>query len=340
MKVVSNPHTFATSDVLTPEDLNEVYLYARDAVADVASKRWVKFPLVYQCVTDVGTPYTQASGALLVLKFWCPWRCVVERAQIFANMTQSGGAVEVAITKNSDTSTPTGASAPWLTTGATAIADASVETTAFSGDRFVLAANTEYDITISGSTFSLERFDLALSLATDRWNSAGTESTPDFDPTLFTDASARDATVVSANNSALATAALAPSSALGAPAGSVFMIHGVSSTSDTDLLRVTFPVVETARATMEAKAVYLDCVMAGTGGNTVDAIWYDEGAAGFADATAVTAGVSRASGSATATETMNGAAAETGANDFYIDVLPGNTEVVTRAIVIAWVART
>jgi len=90
MKILTQPLTYVTGDLLSPDDLNVPYLYAREAVADAATKRWAKGVLPIQCVTGVETAYTQASGVLLVQRFKCPATCIVERSFLNANLTSDG----------------------------------------------------------------------------------------------------------------------------------------------------------------------------------------------------------------------------------------------------------
>jgi hypothetical protein len=352
MKVLTQPRTFVTGDILAPDDLNAVFLYGRDVVADVASKRWAKSILPIQCVTGVETPYTQASGALLVQRFKSSVTCVVERAFLSANMT-SDAAVSVAITATSGGATPSGASVPLLSTTA-AVTDATVDTEDTSADRFVLTANTEYSLTISiaSGNFTLNRFDVILHVAVDRWTLAGTTSIPDFDPTLLTDASARDATVVNSNLTSLGTAAALFANSIGNGSSNVgalmpmrIQCHAFLSGTDVDLRTFTIPRIKTARGKCAIKRIYLfaDMTAAGGVGKTITADL--QNASGVSQASAVVSvnGVTYASGDTGAfsvTLDNSSVSAATTTDDFkliFSNSDPANT--CLRAVALLWVAR-
>lgn len=338
MKVLTAPVTYVDGDILVPEDLNALYLYARDAVADAASKRWAKSILPIQCVQIVGTTITDTSGALLVHRFKSPVTCIVERAFLSANMTSSA-AVTVAITETSGGATPAGATVPLLSTGE-AITSAATDTADVNTDRFVLTAGTEYSITIASSAaFALSRFDVTLHLAVDRWTLAGTTSIPDFDPTLVTDASMRDATVVAANNTALTTEANKFASALGAMMPMVFHAHNILSGTDADLRTFTIPRIASARARAVIKRIYVfaDMAAAGGAGDVVTAT------IGASVATADVNGVAYAAGdSGVLAVSLDGAAVSASTTGDDLEIVLNNNDAANtcnRATAIVWLAR-
>jgi hypothetical protein len=344
MKVLTAPLTFVDGDILPPEDLNALYLYARDAVADVASKRWAKAVLPIQCTQVVGTNITEASAALLTHRFKCPVTCIVERAFLSANMTSSGEVTVVIIATGG--STPTGATVPLLSTAA-AVTVMATDTNAINTDRFVLTAGTEYSLTITpaaGVTFILERFDITLHVAVDRWTLAGTTSVPDFDPTLVTDASARNATVVAANNTALTTEANKFAAALGACMPMVFHVHGFLDVTDADLRTITIPRISSARGLCIVKRIYVFADMAGAGG-AADTITADlQNASSVSQATAVADvnGVSYAAGDSGALSVaLHGSVSAATTTDDFKLILTNNdaANVCNRATVLIWVAR-
>ncbi len=338
MKVLTAPLTFIDGDILVPEDLNSLYLYARDAVADVASRRWAKAIFPIQCVQVVGTTIDELSAALLVHRFKCPVTCVAERAFLNANMTSSAE-VTVAIIATGG-STPTGATVPLLATGG-AVTSAAIDTTDTNNDRFVLTAGQEYSITIAtagAATFDLHRCDITLHLAVDRWTLAGTTSIPDFDPVLVNDASARDATVVAANNAALTTESAKFALALTAPMPMVFHVHNFVSGTDADLRTITIPRIATARGKCVIKRIYLFADMAAAGGaaDTVTAT------IGAGVATADVNGVAYAAADSGALSiALDGAVSAATTGDDLSLVLVNNDAANTcnRATVIVWVAR-
>lgn len=203
MKVLTEqPVKFATGGTLAPEDLNRVMLYAQDAVADVAQRRWAKATLTLPFTRTVGDPYTQALAAEeLTWRFACPFECVLERAYLSGNLTCTGQ-LQFSLTTAAG-ATPTGATTPYLATDGS-VTDATVDTADFNVDRVVLSAGVEYKLTVSGTTFSLARADVTLFLAVDRWKSSGSLDVPVFTPTLHLASGSPNATTVNANTTALA----------------------------------------------------------------------------------------------------------------------------------------
>lgn len=343
MKVLTQPLTYVTGDVLAPEDLDRAWLYSRDAVADVAQRRWTKGFLTFPFVQDVATPYTNATTAeLLSYRFTCPVTCQVERAFLSGNLTCTGD-VQVNITKVSGGTTPTGATAPYLSTGGT-IASASTDTADVNVDRVQLEAGAEYKITVSGTTFSFDRFDVTLQVAVDRWNVSGALAIPNFNPTLLTDLNMADATLVAANNTALATEAVKFASALTAPTPMLFVAHGFTSATDTDLLRFTVPRFSNVRGQAIVKRIYVYAVMSGTGGGTVTATLKSAGGSTLASASANVAGVTFASADSGALSVALTAAPTGTSADTSVDCRLefANSSAGTsclRAHAIVWIAR-
>lgn len=204
MKVLTEqPVRFATGGTLAPEDLNRVMLYAQDAVADVAQRRWARSTLTLPFVRTVGDPLTQAiTTDELSWRFICPVECVLERAFLSGNLTCTGQ-LQFALT-NAAGATPNGATIPYLSTDGS-VGAATVDTEDVNVDRVVLTAGVEYKITVSGTTFSLARADVTLHVAVDRWASGGTLDVPSFAPTLHAAAGSPNATTVNANTAALTT---------------------------------------------------------------------------------------------------------------------------------------
>lgn len=294
MHVATTPITFTTGDVLDAQDLNDLYLYAADAIDDVASKRWQDSVLTYQCVEDVATPYTGSSSTEeLTWRFTCPTTCVCKGAYFSANLSSSAE-VKVTLTTAAGAGV-TGASAPLLTTGG-AVSSASTDTTLACSDRFVLAAGVEYKLVLSSSsTFNILRGDLTLLVATDRWNGSGTQAPPLFAPTLLRASDAPDATVVAANNTALSTQAALFASGLVAPTPLLFVKHNLTSTSNANPRTFTIPRFLSSRAQSKITRIYLYAAMDGTGGTTCTATLKDQSGATLTTVTANVAGVTRAS---------------------------------------------
>lgn len=318
MKIVTAPMTFQTGKALDPADLNALFFYMKDALADVASKRLQRSVLPIQFVEAMGTPYTQATALeTRTQRFICPNTCIVERAMLFAQLTCSGGPVTVTI-EDTGGSTPAGATTPWLTTKDAVVTEgdsqslssdgivssAASEVFAINNNRVLLVAGTEYLIKVTGSTFTLNRFDLSLHLATDRFVPAGTDLKPTFAPDLLGDADTRDADGVTADKAEVEAAAAVLAARYSAPSPVLFVAHGFLSTTDADLLRFELPSFCTDRAAAKTLRAYLFVDMAGTGGTTVTATLLDWNGVTISTLTANVAGVQQASASASINNTL------------------------------------
>lgn len=359
MKVVTSPWQWAAGQVLAPEELNALSAYARDAVRDVASKNWVKAPLTFPYRSAIGSPYTQASGELLSYRFTAPFTCVVERCYFHGNFT-SAAELKVSITKASDSTTPSGASSPLLSSrgaltgnseeGFTESADgiiatASNNTSAINQERFVLVAGTEYKVTVSSTgNFTLDRFDVTFHFAIDRWTLAAATARPLFTPTMFTDASMRDATVVNANITALNAQAALFAAARTACVPMLFVRHGFVSGTTSNRRRMGIPLFDPARASSRILRSYVYAVMASNAG-VGDVTATIANAAGVAQVTATAAitGVVQASGdSGAVNKSLEGVAGDTvdTSKDWRMEFANADAAVsCSRAHAIVWVAR-
>lgn len=261
MKIITvSPITFATGEVLPPEDLNRCFLYARDAVQDVGARRWSRGVLIYQCVEAVDTPYTQAMTAEeLTWRFTSPVSCILERATLSGDLTCTAD-LQIVLTTAAG-ATPHGATVPYLSTGG-AVATITADTTDINTDRVVLAAGQEYKFAITGGgTFTLNRIDLMLHVAVDRWQASDLPQ-PNFQPTLFRDSTGANATTVNSDINALSTEANKFSSALGA-FPSLYVKHGLVAATALASRTFTIPTQAAARAQMKLKRFYLYAVTAG-----------------------------------------------------------------------------
>ena len=338
MKVLTEEAVrFVDGEVLAPEHLNKVFLYAADAVDDVAERRFAKAVVVIPFVVDTAAGYTNASGSLLSYKWQAPVAVTVERCFVSANLVTASG-VTLSVTKTSDASTPDGATVPLLSLPITASATTDVDDS--SQDRFVLAENVEYAFTLAGSSFTTSRLDLILHVVVDRWTLASSASdVPSFDPTLFTDASAPNANLVGANQSTLLVQALK----FGVSKGVVptfFVRASFNNATSANLLNFTLPRMHVSRADQTVIRLYCWAEMAGTGGTTVVATLRDASATVLATATANVAGVSSAMGDSGVVN-VNMASATTGvtattASDYSVRLAAGNAVVCNRAHVLVW----
>lgn len=346
MKVnTSHPIRTATGHLLAPEDLNQIFLYGKDCLDDVVTKRFCETLLPIHFVQDVGTPYTNAMGAeQLRFRFTCPVTCTVLRGELSANMTATAD-VQVNITDTGG-STPSGCTTPWLSTPTAGVASAATVTSDLNNDSFELTAGTEYRISVSSTAaFSLERFDVILHVRTDRWTLAGAESVPTFSPVLFTDASAPNATLVSANETSLAAQAALLSANTYAPSPMFFTKAGILSATDADICKFVIPRFLSTRAASVIRRVYLYAVMnaAGGAGDTITAIVRNAAGDPQVTVTADVNGVSfrsADSGNLAIALSTTGVSAATTTDDFTIEF--ANNDAANnclKAYALVWVSR-
>lgn len=344
MKVLPSQNVdFAAGDILSPDDLNDLWLYSKDCVDDVKQKRFAITPLPLQFVEAVDTPYTEAMNIEeRTFRFKSPFPVIVTRGFLHANLV-STAAVKVDIVPAAGGTVP-GCTSPFLTTGG-AVASASVDTFDENVDKFVLAKDTEYLIKVTTTgTFTLNRFDVILLLATDRWASSGTPSPPDFAPTLVRDVDNRDATVVNANNTALTTEANKFAANKSAPMPMMFVKHGMLSGTSANLRTFRVPLVDVVRCRMRAVRIYVFAYMAGVGGGTVTADLQNSAGVSQASAVANVAGVTQATGDSGALtnkliEGVVGCSADN-AQDWKL-VLSNSAGAVNaiKVVALVWVAR-
>jgi len=343
------PRQWNTGDALAPQDLNHLYLYTQDVISDLAQRRWAKAPLSLPFVRDVATPYTQALGVEeRRYRFTCPMSCVVERAFINARMTATVAPATWTISKAAGGAVPTGVSTPWLSTQGALVGSPGVpstdgiiasvsDVTKVNNDRFVLDAGSEYIIELGGNTYSLDRGDLIMHCATDRWQSTGALTYPTFSPTLFSDASTRDAAVVVANNSAAATEiARFAKTANAGMTPRLFVRHGFTNATSANVLTFTIPRVAAARGEATIVRLYLYVVTAGA--TTITATLRNQAGVTQATVTANVVGTQLSVDSGVLAIDIGGAAAHIVANDFSLTLANSSATNCLKAQVLMWTA--
>jgi hypothetical protein len=356
MKVLSESIVrYDTGDMLPPDDVNRPFLYAADAIDDVAERRWAKSVLSLPFVESVSTPYTQATNAeVLKYRFKCPVQCVVERAFLNANMAASGAPAEWSL--KTGVTVPAGATNPVLTTRGAIVtpsdgtdpsesADGTVvatsTTTAQNNERALLLANTEYELALQGSTFSCERADVALHIAVDRWLSGGSLQVPALTPTLLRSIDPPDADVVVGNQTKLATEAVKFASNAGM-VPLLFVRHGLTSTTDVDLRTFRLPRFASARGRARVVRIYSWAVMSAAATATIGVQLRNSGGGIIATANislvAATTG-SGDSGALSLSLTNASASTSTTAADDYTVVLDSSTATnALKVYTLVWVA--
>lgn len=344
MKVIEvQPVTFTTGEILGPDDLNEIFLAAKDAVADVGERRFAKGDVTLQFVHAMNSPYLHTDAlAARTYRFKCPVDCVLERAFLDANMVSSAE-VTVSIVEAGTSTAPDGATAPLLTTGG-AVASADDDTTDVNVDAVHLEADQEYEIKVeSTGTFTLYRFDVQLIVRTDRWVSGGSLAAPAFSPTLVRDSSSDAAATVTANTAALDTEVDKFPANGTAPLPALYQVHGLASATDADLCKFAIPQFDEDRAESWIFKVYLWGVLASAGaGGTLSCILRDESGSAVLTVSVSTTGQTEVSAeSADIHIALTDAAADPSdpADDFTIEFSSSDSVDITKAYALVWVTR-
>lgn len=205
MKVISTTSSvnFNNDNALSPNDINDVFLYAKDAVADVGEKRYALAAISFPFVQDMSTGLSNASSSQArTHRFICPVDCTIVRAFLEGSVT-AATAMQIDITRVTGGTTPDGATVPYLNVAAGATTATDVED--INIQSVTLDAGFTYNLIISGSSFTTERCNVVLHVLVDRWRATGSLDVPAFDYTDLTDTSGTgDAAAVNAASAALA----------------------------------------------------------------------------------------------------------------------------------------
>lgn len=352
MKVQTvQPVRFTTGEILAPEDLNAILLYAKDALDDVASRRFAKTLLPLPLVEDCGTPYTQAMNVEeLTYRFIPVATCIVERVFLHANMTCTGE-LQVNITDLAG-NPPAGATTPWLsskdaidmTTGQLVdastgiIASATDDVQILNVDRVLLVKDTEYKIIVSGTAnFTISRGDLVLHLATDRWQPAGAILLPNFQPTLFSDATARDATLVNANTTSLTTEKNKLAANLRAPVPAIFVKHNFVTGTSVNIRKWRIPTIAAARGQM--KTIRVDVFAFTAGALSITATLKDAAGVTKTTTTAVVAGTQKSTVGGAVSLDMTGGDASDPTKDWSLELSSNSATNCVKAYAHVWLSR-
>lgn len=352
MKIITSQRVgFDTGAIVTPDDLNAIWLYSKDVVADAAGRCFAEGVLVLQSVEAVDTPYAQAMNVEeLTWRFICPVTCVVQRGYFHANMT-STGEVTVKITDTA-AATPSGCTVPWLTTKDAVnvgtgvkvdettgiITDETADIQAINVDRVTLVAGTEYLIKIAGTAnFTLNRFDLILHTITDRWTLAGTKSPPAFAPTLLLEGVGAAAATINGNNSALTTQTNKFAANLRAPVAEVFTAHGFTNGTSANLLKFRIPRQATARG--QSKIIEIDLFAFCAGATTITATVKDESGATVQTVSAVVVGTQKTTRQPSLSISLTGGDPSDSTKDYTIEFANSSATNCVKAQALVWISR-
>lgn len=262
MKVVSStiPVVFGNDRALAPNDLNDVFLYAKDAVADVGEKRYAIAAISFPFVQDMSTGLSNASSSQArTQRFISPVDCTIVRAFLEGSVT-AAAATTIDITRVTGGTTPDGATVPYLNVAAGATTSVDVED--INIQSVTLDAGEAYNLIISGSSFTTERCNVVLHVLVDRWRSTGTLDVPSFDYVDITDTTGvGDAAAVNAASAALAV----QSAKFTRRAMSCIHLTRTAFTSASGTLVAVIPAPSSARNASRIVRAYLTSSTAATG---------------------------------------------------------------------------
>lgn len=329
MKVISSTQSvrFTTGDALSPSDLNDVFLYAKDAAADVAEKRFAVAALALQFTP--GTINTSSLGTR-THRFVCPVACTIARAFLDGNIT-AAAEVTFSIQRADTSAIPTGATTPWLHIAAGATTADDVNDTSIQA--VTLEAGVVYDIIATGTSFMVERLNIVLHVLVDRWRAGGALDVPSFAFNDFTDGLA-DALLVDAAADALTVEAAKFSARSMGPGLALQNAAFNNATAAADLLRV-LPVPSSSRCASRIVRAYLSTSVTGVG-QVVTALLRDETGATVATlSNNHAADLVMTDDSGALAISLNGGV-ETLLEDFTVEFSATTAVTVTRAALLLW----
>lgn len=333
MKVISTTSSvnFNNDNALSPNDINDVFLYAKDAVADVGEKRYAVAAISFPFVQDMSTGLSNASSSQArTHRFICPVDCTIVRAFLEGSVT-AASAMQIDITRVTGGLTPDGATVPYLNVAAGATTATDVED--INIQSVTLDAGFTYNLIISGSSFTTERCNVVLHVLVDRWRATGSLDVPAFDYTDLTDTSGTgDAAAVNAASAALAV----ESAKFTRRAMSCFMVTRTAFTAASGTLVAVIPAPSNTRNASRIVRAYLTSSTAATGPVLTARIKDSSG-------TPITPTLSNDHASATILTADSGAIAEdwdgdvsNPAEDYTVELESSGGVVVERATLLLW----
>lgn len=256
VKVISSQQAvrFTTGDSLSPTDLNDVFLYAKDALADVSEKRYAIAAITFTFIKNMaGGILNSSTIGVRTQRFTCPVACTVVRAFLNGNVTAASD-MTISLQRAVTGVVPTGATTPYLNVvaGATTAADVNDTNT----QSVVLDAGVSYDLIIGGTSFTTERLDVVLHVQVDRWRAGGALALPDFAFADFTDGLADALLVGSAGVGATVDLTTQVAKLSSRAMSAAMFTHTEFTTVDSTGLR-TLPVPSSFRSSSRIVRAYL-----------------------------------------------------------------------------------
>ena len=339
MKVYDKPYTFITGDVLDPRDLNGVWNYKREALADAAGRRYIEsvFPLSF--VKDCATGYDNTDTAdTRTFSFTAPADLYVTRAFLNGVFSAINAEIKITITKNSTGTTPDGCTDPWLNVAADAPTGQEVRDQ--NPARFKLESGERYDILLdSSAAFTVTRLDVHFHVLSDRFAFSST-SEPSFQPLMASEDLTTNIGIQNNNSTNFATevAKLVEENY----AAVCFPLHDTPVNSSTSSARkFPLPRIDTGRSTARViqMSLQIELVSAVTGTYQAKIV---DGAGATLQFTIVsipspnTTGYAANTFSRVITTGTSGSAADT-SQDYFVEVTSTNAATIKKAFVTLWI---
>jgi len=245
MKVYDKPYTFINGDVLDPHDINDVWRYKQEALADASARRYIEsvVPLSFVRTSQTAYVYTD-TAAVRTYSFTPPDDVYVTRAFLVATLSSIAADVNITLKANG-TTVPTGCTDPWLTIASDA--DTGQEIRDLNPARFKLEGGTRYEITLeSTGAFVATQFDVTFHIVSDRFG-FDSANEPDFQPTLVSEDIGLVEAIQDANETNFATEVA--KLGVGSYAPVTYCLHNVSSDNTfTDERTFRIPRIDNDRA--------------------------------------------------------------------------------------------
>jgi len=336
VKVISSPYTFIDGDVLDPRDLNRVWKYKQEALADAASRRYIESAVSISFAKDCATGYSNSDSAgIRTFTFKSPFDVYVTRAFLNGEFSAKSDEVVVYMKETSSGNPPDGCTVPWLSISADEPLNEEVRDV--SPARFKLAANTQYEILLdSAAAFTASRLDLTFHVLSDRF-AFGPE--PSFSPTIVNEFSSLSQSTQSTNSSNFSSAVSGLTTNSYAPV--CLSLHNVSTdnTSSPDR-RIPIPRIGDSRATPTAVSISFQFKRTAGTSTAFYARIVDAGGTPLGLASLTTASTSTQLAFSTINvnlHTSTDSSSSVTANDYFLEVASAASATLEKAFVMVWI---
>ena len=342
----TSPYQFVVGELLDPSAQAMNTEYARDAVLDVAAKRFNHAPLTLQFVESCAVGYTQAlSQEQRSFRFFCPNTIELVRAFFSYQGTGagSGSTVQVNLVDMSTGLAPPGVTNPILTISADATASTQ-PATFLRPVVFTAGQQYRFELTASGA-FAAEKAEVTLHLRSDRYTPAGTDQLQTPALVLLNETNDLSAATFAGTVTPITTAAANNFGTALVPALKPILVSAHNFTNAAgfaNLLRFDIPRATNTQRRANLIRVFLAAVMSspGNAGQTVSLQLQDQ-AGGVLSTTSVSVAAAAAA-QTTATIAVNLATSTAGiksttASDYRVVLATNDVISVYKAYAYIWV---